>query len=96
MGLVLWKKDKSLLREIAARRYPVVQLELHSTKDTSLRSVALPRMHLEEAEETLESVKERGASLGRLEEAGFLVLHFGCQVSRKDEYASYEMSRIYA
>ena len=96
MGIVLWKKDKVLLREIASRRYPIVQLELHSTKDASLRSVALPRVRLEEGEETLDSVKDRGASLGRLEEAGFLILHYDGRISRKGEYALYETSRIYA
>ena len=65
MGIVLWKKDKVLLREIASRRYPIVQLELHSTKDASLRSVALPRVRLEEGRRHWIASRIEEPTLGR-------------------------------
>lgn len=52
--------EKALLREIGdGRRYPVVCFELRSSREPSLRSVALREVHMETGRETMEEVKAR-------------------------------------
>ena len=46
--------EKALLREIGeGRRYPVVCFELRSSREPSLRSVALREVHMETGLETM-------------------------------------------
>ena len=72
------EEEQKLLRSIGAvRRYPVCRFELRSSKDRELCSVALDAVHLQDASEQIEPVKERGARLKSLEQKGLIVLYYG-------------------
>ena len=89
--------EKALLREIGeGRRYPVVCFELRSSREPSLRSVALREVHMETGRETMEEVKARAALLKNLEQKGCLRLRYGLFVTVAADYAPYPASSLVA
>lgn len=89
--------DAALLQDIASvKHYSLVRFELRSSRESSLRSVALPDVHLLSAEDTMDEVKERGAALRRLQEAGLVTLDYRPAVLAASAYAVYARSSLYA
>ena len=65
----LTAEEAALLRKIGqSRRYPVCRFELRSTREEELVSTALNAVHLESAQDTMDSIKARAALLLKLEE----------------------------
>lgn len=92
----LLSEEKGLLLEIAvAKRYPVVNLEMHSSKESSLRTTVLPNVHLKATGETMEVVKARGEQLKKLAEGGFIEIDFRPAVYVASDYTIYSESSIY-
>lgn len=89
--------QEALLRDIAGRRrYPVVRLELRSSREPALCSVALREVHMETGRETMEEVKARAALLAELAEKGLIRLRYGLFVTVAADYAVYPVSGIFA
>ena len=89
-------EETELLGKIAeAKRYALVQFELGSSKDTSLRSIALRNVHIVEEDESMQIVKARGAVLQRLSDEGYIILDFHPAVHVASDYAIYSKSAIY-
>ena len=65
--------EKNFIFQIANRiRYPIVRLELRSSKERSLISTALNHVHLETKYDSMEIVKQRASVLQSLCEKGVI------------------------
>ena len=65
--------EKNFIFQIAnSIRYPIVRLELRSSKERSLISTALNHVHLETKQDSMEVVKQRASILQSLCEKGFI------------------------
>lgn len=90
------EEEQKLLQSIGTvRRYPVCRFELRSSKDSELCSVALDAVHLQDANEEIESIKERGELLRSLEQKGLIVLYFGLTTYVKSDYQIFHDSVIF-
>lgn len=89
-------EEKELLLEIAvAKRYPVVNFEMHSSKEFSLRTTVLPDVHLKAAGESMEVIKARGVQLKNLMEAGYISIDYRPAVYVVSDYTVYSQSSVY-
>ncbi|HIW73382.1 MAG TPA: hypothetical protein H9684_03590 [Firmicutes bacterium] len=89
-------EDRALLGSVAgARRYPLVRLELRSSRERELRSTALNHVRLERPDEGMEALRARGEALARLEEAGLIRLDYRPAVTVAADYAVYRESDVY-
>ena len=69
--------EKNFIFQIANRiRYPIVRLELRSSKERSLISTALNHVHLETKYDSMEIVKQRASVLQSLCEKGFIKISY--------------------
>lgn len=94
--MALTEQAQKLLEQIRrAERYPVVRLELRSTKDKALISTALPDVHLNTAQDTMDEVKARAASLKELERGGYIRIQYSLFVTVSADYAVYYQSDIF-
>ena len=92
----LSSSQKALLRSIAGtKRYTLVRLELRSTKESSLRSIALADVHLNQPDESMETVKERAAELRALEQMGLITLDYRPGIVVVSDFDVYMQSAIY-
>lgn len=90
------EEEQKLLRSIGAvRRYPVCRFELRSSKDRELCSVALDAVHLQDAGEQIEPVKERATLLKSLEQKGLIVLYYGLSAYVKSDYQIFHDSAVF-
>ena len=90
------EEEQKLLRSIGAvRRYPVCRFELRSSKDRELCSVALDAVHLQDASEQIEPVKERVTLLKSLEQKGMIVLYYGLTTYVKSDYQIFHDSAVF-
>lgn len=89
-------EERELLTTIAGvKRYPLVRLELWSSRERELRSTALNHVRLEHAEEPMAIVKRRGETLARLEQEGLILLDYRPAVTVAADYAVYKESAVY-
>ena len=94
--MALTENERLLLDEIyREKRYPVVRLELRSTKDKALVSTALPDVHLKTARDTMDEVKARAACLRELEQKGYIRIEYSLFVTVSADYALYYESDIF-
>ena len=88
--------EKNFIFQIANRiRYPIVRLELRSSKERSLISTALNHVHLETKYDSMEIVKQRASVLQSLCEKGFIKLSYKVFITVQSDYAIYEVSDIF-
>ena len=84
------------MKRIANRiRYPIVRLELRSSKERSLISTALNHVHLETKYDSMEIVKQRASVLQSLCEKGFIKISYKVFITVQSDYAIYEVSDIF-
>lgn len=89
-------EDTELLKEIAKeKRYSIVRFELSSSKEESLRMIALPNVHLKYEDESIEVVKARGAVLQRLKENGYIAIDFRPGIFVVADFEIYPKSELY-
>ena len=94
--IALTQAEVELLSNLAQVSYlPLTQLLLKSTKSDHLEAVALTPVYLEEAQESMEEVKETGAMLRELEEYGLISLDFDLELQGYD-YRMYRESAVFA
>lgn len=94
---MLSNNQLQLLNRIAAcKRFPVARLELRSTKDSSLRSVALDNVILSDKNDSMDMVKELGTTLAQLEEMELVQIDFALKVAVSSDYTIFRESDIYA
>ena len=74
---------------------PVTRFVMGSSKSPHLSSIALAPVYLENAEESMEQVKESAAALLQLSEYGLIDLDYDSPLERCD-YALYEAADLYA
>lgn len=90
------QEEKKILLEMKqAKRYPIVRLELHNSEDTELVSVALNYVRITDAQDSMETVKERGAALQSLMEKGLVFIDYTVRVWVSGDYDVYYKSKIY-
>lgn len=90
-------EESELLHQIGrCRRYPVCRFELRSYREEELVSTALDAVHLQNEQETMESIKARAALLLSLEEKGLIVLYYGLKTFVKSDYQCYHNSAVFA
>ena len=88
--------EKNFIFQIANRtRYPIVRLELRSSKERSLISTALNHVHLETKHDSMEIVKQRASVLQSLCEKGFIKISYKVFITVQSDYAIYEVSDIF-
>ena len=68
---------------------------LRSSKDRELCSVALDAVHLQDAGEQIEPVKERATLLKSLEQKGMIVLYYGLTTYVKNDYQIFHDSAVF-
>lgn len=96
MRLELTEDEKRMLAEIGReKRFPVVRLELHSSGEKELVSVALNYVRIIDPEDSMETVKRRGAALKSLMEQGLVFLDYTVRVWVSGDYDAYYKSKIY-
>lgn len=94
--IALTLAEVELLSTLAQVSYlPLTQLLLKSTKSDHLEAVALTPVYLEDAQESMEEVKETGAMLRELEEYGLISLDFDLELKGYD-YRMYRESAVFA
>lgn len=97
LKVLLTEEDSQMLKEIAeVKRFPIVRFELRSSKDESLRSIALPNVRITKPDDTMELVRERGDALQRLKNDGCVILDFHPAAVVAADYAVYKESALYA
>lgn len=90
-------EDMELLKDIAEqKRYSIVRFELASSKEETLRMIALPNVHLKYENEPIEVVKARGAALRRLQENGVITIDFRPGIFVTADFELYPKSDLYA
>ncbi|HJD23169.1 MAG TPA: hypothetical protein H9694_03375 [Firmicutes bacterium] len=95
-GDSLSPEDRALLATIAGvKRYPLVRLELRSSRERELRSTALNHVRLENPDEPMAAIKARGQALARLEQAGLIKIDYRPAVTVAADYAVYRQSAVY-
>lgn len=88
--------ENNLIFQIAnSTRYPIVRLELRSSKERSLISTALNHVHLETKHDSMEVVKQRAFILQSLCEKGFIEISYKVFITVQSDYAIYEVSDIF-
>lgn len=93
---VLSQQERELLADIkAAARYPVCRFELRGEEPGQPGCTVLDAVHLEQAQEAAEAVKERGALLQSLQEKGLIVLYYNLTSYVKGDYAIYRDSPLF-
>lgn len=89
--------EKNLFFQIAnSTRYPVVRLELRSSKERSFISTALNHVHLETKHDSMEVVKQRAAILQSLCDKGLIEISYKVFITIKSDYEMYYVSNIFA
>ena len=84
--------EKNFIFQIAnSIRYPIVRLELRSSKERSLISTALNHVHLD----SMEVVKQRASILQSLCEKGFIEISYKVFITVQSDYAIYDGSDIF-
>ena len=88
--------EKNFIFQIAnSTRYPIVRLELRSSKDRSLISTALNHVHLETKQDSMKVVKQRASILQSLCEKGFIEISYKVFITVQSDYAIYGGSDIF-
>ena len=88
--------ENNLIFQIAnSTRYPIVRLELRSSKERSLISTALNHVHLETKHDSMEVVKQRASVLQSLCEKGFIEISYKVFITVQSDYAIYGVSDIF-
>ena len=88
--------EKNFIFQIAnSIRYPIVRLELRSSKERSLISTALNHVHLETKQDSMEVVKQRASILQSLCEKGFIEISYKVFITVQSDYAIYDGSDIF-
>ena len=88
--------ENNLIFQIAnSTRYPIVRLELRSSKERSLISTALNHVHLETKHDSMEVVKQRASVLQSLCEKGFIEISYKVFITVQSDYAIYGVSEIF-
>lgn len=95
--MIITKTQFALLEQIQnSDRYPLVCLELYSSKDRSLRSTALEHVRLEDPHEPMEVIKHRAALLEDLMEQGMVLADYQLSHPVLTDYEIYAHSDVYA
>lgn len=95
--MIITRTQFALLEQIQnSGHYPLVCLELSSSKDASLRSTALEHVHLDDPHEPMEVVKHRAALLEDLMEQGMVLADYQLAHANPADYAIYAHSDVYA
>lgn len=88
--------EKNLFFQIAdSIRYPIVRLELRSSKERSLISTALNHVHLQTEHDSMEEVKERASILQSLCDKGLIEISYKVFITIKSDYTIYDGSDIF-
>lgn len=88
--------EKNLFFQIAnSTRYPVIRLELRSSKERSFISTALNHVHLETKHDSMEVVKQRAAILQSLCDKGLIEISYKVFITIKSDYEIYDVSDIF-
>lgn len=88
--------EKNFIFQIAdSARYPIVRLELRSSKERSLISTALNHVRLETKHDSMEVVKQRAAILQSLYENGYIEICYKVFITVQSDYTIYSTSDIF-
>ncbi|WOC32009.1 MULTISPECIES: hypothetical protein [Caproicibacterium] len=85
---ILWKVFQH-------RRFPIVRFELHREGQPELCSIALNDVYIEQPQDSMELVKERGKALHSLTEQGILTVDYSTRVWVQGDYDVYYRSKLY-
>jgi hypothetical protein len=78
-----------------AKRFPIVRLELHSSKEEELVNTALNYVWITDEDDSMEEVKERGEAIKSLMEQGLVFIDYTIRVWVAGDYDIYYKSKIY-
>ncbi|MBS5343666.1 MAG: hypothetical protein KHX91_03775 [Clostridium sp.] len=88
--------EKNFIFQIAdSARYPIVRLELRSSKERSLISTALNHVRLETKHDSMEVVKQRASILQSLYEKGYIEICYKVFITVQSDYTIYSTSDIF-
>ena len=94
--MYLTEGEKNILLDIdREKRYPIVRLELHSSENEEVVSVALNYVRITDPEDSMETVKVRSAALKSLMEKGLVFIDYTVLVWVSGDYDVYYKSKIY-
>lgn len=94
--LSLSPMEKEILKAVrAAKRFPIVRFELHSSQEPGLRSIALNHVYITHPEDSMELVKERGAALEGLRKKGLVRISYTLPAYVQSDYQIYYQSKLY-
>ena len=89
-------EELQLLKEIAsAKRYPIANFELYSSRHDDIYTGALENVHLLSPEEEMTPVVQRGELLEQLSEKGLLELDYDLPSYVKSDYVIFKESSLY-
>ena len=89
--------QRALISDIKnRRRYPVVRLELRSSRESELISTALNFVHIEDIHDTMETVKARGNLIREMSQMRLIRVCFHLPVSARSDFQIYYDSDVFA
>nr|WP_319487416.1 hypothetical protein [uncultured Caproiciproducens sp.] len=92
----LTEEEKNILLDIKhSKRYPIVRLELHSSENEELASIALNYVRITSVDDAMETVKARAAALKSLMEKGLVFIDYTVRVWVSGDYDLYYKSKVY-
>lgn len=92
----LSKDEKEVLLAIQNnKRFPIVRFELHSTKEKKLVSTALNNVWITDAQDSMETVKARGAVLQSLQEKKLIIINYSLKAWVAADFKIYYASKLY-
>lgn len=77
------------------RRLPIVRFELHSSKDAELACTALNYVWITDPEDSMATVKERGAALESLMKKALVFIDYSVRIWVVGDYKIYYQSKLY-
>lgn len=88
--------QKKMLLKMRWERFPVARFELRNDQEEDLAMTALDNVWIQKPEDSMETVKERGAALQALEEAGYIQINFAAPAVVAGDHTVYYKSELYA
>ena len=96
MHIDLTEEEKQILQEInREKRFPIVRLELHNSEEEELVNIALNYVRITQPNDSMETVKAKGAALKSLMERGLVFIDYTVHVWVSGDYDVYYKSEIY-
>ncbi len=96
MNFNLTQEQKTILHDMRqAERFPIVRLEVHSSREEELVNTALNYVWITDENDSMELVKARGVALQSLMEQGLVFIDYTIRVWVTGDYDVYYKSKIY-